>query len=67
MRSATYLAGGAIIGRFEGVYSGHAPNNALLRALFADNEAWKYDVFQGDEVLSAIDGGIFPELVAETA
>ncbi len=62
-----YLAGGAIIGRFEGVYSGHATNNALLRALFADNEAWKYDVFQGDEVLSAIDGGIFPELVAETA
>ena len=62
-----YLAGGAIIGRFEGVCSGHATNNALLRALFADNEAWKYDVFQGDEALSAIDGGIFPELAAETA
>ena len=62
-----YLAGGAIIGRFEGVCSGHAANNALLKALFADNEAWKYDVFQGDEALSAIDGGIFPELVAESA
>ena len=61
-----YLAGAPIIGKFEGVYSGHATNNALLRALFADPEAWKYDAFQGQEGLSAIDGGIFPEL-AETA
>jgi UDP-3-O-[3-hydroxymyristoyl] N-acetylglucosamine deacetylase len=30
------LAGGALIGRFEGRRSGHAHNNALLRALFAD-------------------------------
>ena len=61
-----YLAGAPIIGKFEGVYSGHATNNALLRALFADPEAWKYDAFQGQEGLSAIDGGIFPEF-AETA
>ncbi|MCH8237397.1 MAG: UDP-3-O-acyl-N-acetylglucosamine deacetylase [Proteobacteria bacterium] len=61
-----YLAGAPIIGKFEGIYSGHATNNALLRALFADPEAWKYDEFQGQEGLSAIDGGIFPEL-AETA
>jgi UDP-3-O-[3-hydroxymyristoyl] N-acetylglucosamine deacetylase len=30
------LAGGPLIARFEGVKSGHALNNALLRALFAD-------------------------------
>ncbi len=30
------LAGGPVIGRFEGIRSGHALNNALLRALFAD-------------------------------
>ncbi|MFQ5766134.1 MAG: UDP-3-O-acyl-N-acetylglucosamine deacetylase [Rhodospirillales bacterium] len=57
-----YLAGAPIIGSFHGSRSGHATNHALLRALFADDDAWKYDVFQGDEALSAIDGGIFPEL-----
>ena len=35
-----YLAGGAIEGRFLGIRSGHALNNRLLQALFADNEAW---------------------------
>jgi len=37
------LAGGPILARFEGVRSGHALNNALLRALFADpaNFAWE--------------------------
>jgi UDP-3-O-[3-hydroxymyristoyl] N-acetylglucosamine deacetylase len=36
------LVGGPILGRFEGVRSGHALNNTLLRALFADpaNFAW---------------------------
>ena len=61
-----YLAGAAIIGKFQGVRSGHATNNALLKALFADPDAWEYDVLHGDEALSAIDGGIFPEM-AETA
>ncbi|HJO74732.1 MAG TPA: UDP-3-O-acyl-N-acetylglucosamine deacetylase [Rhodospirillales bacterium] len=60
-----YLAGAAIIGGFQGVCSGHTTNNMLLQALFADPEAWKMDVLQGNEALSAIDGGIFPEL-AET-
>ncbi len=61
-----YLAGAAIIGHFQGVCSGHATNNRLLHALFADADAWTLDVFRGTEALSAIDGGIFPEL-AETA
>jgi UDP-3-O-[3-hydroxymyristoyl] N-acetylglucosamine deacetylase len=36
------LAGGPIIGKFEGHRSGHALNNQLLRAVFADpaNYAW---------------------------
>ncbi|MBV8335225.1 MAG: UDP-3-O-acyl-N-acetylglucosamine deacetylase, partial [Alphaproteobacteria bacterium] len=37
-----YLAGGAIIGRFCGVRSGHAQNRRLLAALFADAQAWCY-------------------------
>ena len=35
-----YLAGAPIMGAFAGVCSGHAANNKLLRALFADPEAW---------------------------
>ncbi|MBI2585928.1 MAG: UDP-3-O-acyl-N-acetylglucosamine deacetylase [Rhodospirillales bacterium] len=61
-----YLAGAPIIGNFHGVRSGHATNNALLKALFTDSRCWKYDLLRGDETLSAIDGDIFPEL-AETA
>lgn len=35
------LAGRPILGAFEGVKNGHALNNALLRALFADTAAWR--------------------------
>jgi UDP-3-O-[3-hydroxymyristoyl] N-acetylglucosamine deacetylase len=35
-----YLAGAPVEGRFSGVRSGHALNNQLLRALFADDSAW---------------------------
>lgn len=38
-----YLAGGPIVGAFNGVCSGHAANNALLRALFADPTAWAWE------------------------
>jgi len=38
-----YLAGCPIIGHFHGSRSGHALNNKLLRALFADRSAWCYD------------------------
>ncbi len=37
-----YLAGAPIIGRFHGYKSGHALNNRLLHALFADRTAWTY-------------------------
>ncbi len=36
-----YLAGHAIIGAFEGYKSGHALNNALVRALLAQTSAWE--------------------------
>ena len=52
-----YLAGGPIIGRFTGVRAGHALNIRLLRALFADPEAWSW-VTPGaaDLAAPAIDG-----------
>jgi UDP-3-O-[3-hydroxymyristoyl] N-acetylglucosamine deacetylase len=40
------LAGAAISGRFTGHRSGHALNNRLLRALFADRGAWR--LVEGD-------------------
>lgn len=38
-----YLAGSPILGRYEGNRAGHAINNALLHALFADPAAWVYE------------------------
>ncbi|WP_284944898.1 UDP-3-O-acyl-N-acetylglucosamine deacetylase [Acidisoma cladoniae] len=35
------LAGATILGRFVGSRSGHRMNNLLLRALFADAQAWR--------------------------
>ncbi len=41
-----YLAGGPILGAYDGLRAGHMMNNALLRALFADPAAWeKVDLF----------------------
>ncbi|HET6520147.1 MAG TPA: UDP-3-O-acyl-N-acetylglucosamine deacetylase [Geminicoccaceae bacterium] len=37
-----YLAGAPLIGRYTGYCAGHAMNNELLRALFADPSAWQY-------------------------
>lgn len=36
------LAGAPILGHFSGVNSGHALNNQLLHALFADKTAWRF-------------------------
>lgn len=46
-----YLAGHAIIGAYEGYKSGHALNNALVRALLADAEAWELISAGGPEPL----------------
>lgn len=36
-----YLAGGHILGAYEGHKAGHAINNAILHELFADDDAWE--------------------------
>ena len=41
------LAGAPLLARFHGVRSGHATNNALLRALFADPSAFRLVPFPG--------------------
>lgn len=38
-----YLAGAVIVGSYESDRPGHALNNALLRALFADKGAWAWE------------------------
>ena len=62
-----YLAGGHIIGQFSGIRSGHAINNALLRALFSDCEAWTIDVMRSTEAATAVDGGLASEPVPTPA
>jgi UDP-3-O-[3-hydroxymyristoyl] N-acetylglucosamine deacetylase len=37
-----YLLGGPLLGRFEGVLAGHGLNNALVRALLARPDAWRW-------------------------
>ena len=36
-----YVLGAPLLGRFEGVYAGHALNNLLCRALLASPHAWR--------------------------
>lgn len=58
-----YLAGRPIIGHFHGVRPGHAINNQALRALFADETAWK--IVRMDDI--ADDLGEIHELKAARA
>lgn len=44
-----YLAGGPILGAYEGHKAGHAVNNQLLRTLFAAPDAWEIADVYGDE------------------
>ncbi len=44
-----YLLGHPLIGAFFGYKSGHALNNALLRALLADQQAWEFVTFDKEE------------------
>ena len=44
-----YMLGHPIIGAFSGYKSGHALNNALLRELLADAEAWEFVTFDNPE------------------
>lgn len=47
-----YIIGHPIIGSFEGYKSGHAINNALLRAILADPESYEWAEFNGDNMKS---------------
>lgn len=51
-----YLAGGPILGAYDGLRAGHMMNNLALRALFADPSAWeKVDLFvEIDETESSV-------------
>lgn len=43
-----YLAGGPVLGHYEGFKSGHALNNKLVRALLAEQSAWEWVSFAQD-------------------
>lgn len=45
-----YLAGGRILGAYDGTKAGHALNNAILRALFARPDAYEMVDLVGDSV-----------------
>jgi len=45
-----YLLGHSLIGAFSGHKSGHGLNNALLRALLKDRDAWEEVVFERPEL-----------------
>lgn len=48
-----YLAGGPILGAYDGYKAGHALNNAILHAVFADSTAWMpVDLYQDDFIES---------------
>ena len=48
------LAGAPIIGRYEGYKAGHGITNRLLRALFANPEAWEWDTLPSDQVMGNV-------------
>ena len=44
-----YLLGNSLIGEYVGYKSGHGLNNALLRKLIAEKDAWEIVTFENDE------------------
>jgi len=44
-----YVLGHPLLGAFTAFKSGHALNNALIRALMADSEAWEFATFDKEE------------------
>lgn len=60
-----YLAGHPLLTAFTAHKSGHALNNSLLRALFADASAWELVTFETAEPASERVTGLFPQLAVE--
>ena len=55
-----YLAGHPLLASFSAHKSGHAMNNLLLRALFADREAWEWASFDSDHRAPPAVVGLYP-------
>ena len=51
-----YLAGGPILGAYEGFKSGHALNNKLVCALLAERSSWDEVVFESHEPVPVVFG-----------
>lgn len=49
-----YLLGNSLIGEFEAYKSGHALNNASLRALIAQRDAWEVVTFEEEDAVAPI-------------
>ena len=49
-----YLAGGQVLGAYEGYKSGHALNNKLARALMADATAWEWASYPAQAAPEAV-------------
>ena len=62
-----YLAGGGLLGHFHGVCSGHAVNNQLLRALFADKDAWCYEEIPSSKAVARKPASVWSGDVAGSA
>ena len=59
-----YLAGAPIIGAVDGTCSGHALNNRLLQALFADESAWCWADQGGEGMIPMGSGWVHTEHAA---
>lgn len=53
-----YLLGSSLLGAFSGYKSGHALNNQLLHALFADQSAWEMVTFDEEKGAQVICGQV---------
>lgn len=52
------LAGAPVLGRYTGTRSGHAMTNRLLRALFADPDAWEWETCTPAQAYSLPGAGV---------
>lgn len=58
-----YLAGHPLLAAFSAHKSGHAMNNRLLRALFADSRAWEWASFESEDQAPLAVARLYPRLV----
>ena len=59
-----YLAGAPVLGQVTGSCSGHALNNALLRALLEDETAWVWDTVEEADAVEDTDDWNFESAMA---